>query len=277
MLTYEEMQYFAAFAESGTLTNVAEKFSISQPTITRAMKKAEEVFDVPLFNRTKNSIHLNENGRLAAREIAVLLRQTDQMIDRIRAYDRANRTISIGTAAALPLPGLVSRASSAFPDKPISTEMQIPDVLVDGLEKNRYQFIVLPYKPDEGRYLSRKVGEEHLFFLLPKNHRFARRKSLTLSEMNGENMLLFTDIGFWGEIVRKKMPDSRFLLQSERYSFEELIVNSVLPCFSTDIGMKGHGSYDNRRAVPISDPEVNVSYYLVCKKENRKEFAAFFK
>ena len=111
MLTYEEFQYFAAFARYGTLTEVAEKFMISQPTITRAMKKAEETFGVPLFNRTKNSISLNENGKMAAEEIRLLLKQTDEMIDRVRAYDRASRTITIGTSAALELPGLIGRLS----------------------------------------------------------------------------------------------------------------------------------------------------------------------
>ena len=35
MLSYEEMQYLTAFAECSTLTEVAEKYNISQPTITR--------------------------------------------------------------------------------------------------------------------------------------------------------------------------------------------------------------------------------------------------
>ncbi|MGN1390311.1 MAG: LysR family transcriptional regulator, partial [Bulleidia sp.] len=144
MLSYEEMEYFSAFAEYGTLTEVAEKFNISQPTITRTMKKAEEVFGVPLFDRTKNSIRLNENGKMAAREISILLKQTDEMIDRIQEYDRANRTIRIGTAAAVQLPELVGRLSRFFPDKAISTEMKLPDDLIRGLARQIYQLIILP-------------------------------------------------------------------------------------------------------------------------------------
>ena len=94
MLNYEEMQYFASFAETGTLSRVAEQFHISQPTITRAMKKAENEFGVPLFDRTKNSISLNDNGVYAAQEISILLKQTDETLRRVRAYVGANRTIS---------------------------------------------------------------------------------------------------------------------------------------------------------------------------------------
>ena len=49
MFTLEELEQFAAFAESGTLSQAAEKLHISQPTITRTMQHLEESFKVPLF------------------------------------------------------------------------------------------------------------------------------------------------------------------------------------------------------------------------------------
>lgn len=284
MLTYEEMQYFAAFSESGTLTKVAEEYHISQPTITRAMKKAEEVFGVPLFERTKNSIRLNENGRMAAGQIRALLKQTDEMVRRVREFDRSCRTIAIGTSAAVPLPNLVGRLSRAFPDKAITTEMKLPEELLEGMRSNAYQMIILPYDicADEkmrSQYYSRKIGEEHLMFLLPKKHRFSRRKFLRLAELNGENILLYSHTGFWEDIVRKKMPDSRFLVQSERDSLSELMASSILPGFVTDLSISSP-SYRipaDRVAIPIEDPEVNVTYYLVCRQNEKAYFAPAYR
>lgn len=276
MLNYEEMQYFVAFAEMGTLSQVAERYNISQPTITRIMKKAEAEFGLALFNRTKNSIKLNDNGSLAAGEMALILKQTDEMLRKVRACDRANRTISIGSGAAVQLPELVRRLTEAYPEKSISSELKKPPQLLDGLEKNLYQLIILPFEPQGPNYCSTRIGEEHLMFLLPKKHRFASRKSLTLQEMNGDNMLLFSEIGFWADLVKSKMPDSRFLVQNERYSFEELIINSVLPCFTTELATKGKTLTQDRVAVPIDDPEVHVTYYLVCRKESQRIFAKIF-
>lgn len=276
MITYKEMQYLTAFAQTGTLSEVAERFNISQPTITRSMKRIEEEFDAPLFDRTKNSIKLNDNGLLAAEEAGMLLRQYDSMLRRVRAYNRANHMITIGTAAAVQLPTLIQRLTDQNPNKTISTELKKPADLHAGLDNGTYQLIVLPYMPQGADVSSVKIGAEHLMFFLPKTHRFAKRKSLTLNEMNGENMLLFSDIGFWYDIVTQKMPDSRFLVQNERYSFKELILNSVLPCFTTDLVHRPEFDQGERVRVPITDSEVNVSYYLVCKKENKKRFAALF-
>lgn len=276
MITYEEMQYLCAFAETGTLSEVAEEFHISQPTITRRMKNIEEELGVALFVRTKNSIKLNDSGMLAAEESAMLLHQYENLIRRVRAYDRANHTISIGSAAAVQIPNLVQRISSIFPTSAISTELKKPNELLEGLEQNIYQLIILPYETKESSLISTKIGEEHLMFFLPKRHRFSKRKSLSLKDMNGENMLLFSDIGFWYDIVEEKMPDTRFLVQNERYSFEELVLNSVLPCFITDLAHRSEYDQTDRIGVPITDKEVNVSYYLVCKKSDKDRFRALF-
>lgn len=93
--------------------------------------------------------------------------------------------------------------------------------------------------------------------------------------MNGENMLLFQDIGFWHDLVLEKMPDSRFLMQSERYSFQELIVNSTMSVFTSDT--YPDELLDSRRVrVSIDDPEFHVTYYLVCKERNREKFWGLF-
>lgn len=113
-------------------------------------------------------------------------------------------------------------------------------------------------------------------FALPRGHRYARRKSLSFAEMNGENMLLMNDIGFWNFVQTEKMKDSRFLTQSDRFSFNELLRASSLPSFTTDLAKKYLEPEDGRIEVPISDPEAVVHYYLMCKKEAQAEYRPLF-
>lgn len=276
MVDYEILEQFVTFHQTKTLRETAEKMHISQPTLTRNMQKLEAEFGVPLFCRTKNSISLNENGVLAAEDARMLLKQTENMLRRARDFDRKNRTIMIGACTPVPVLELVRRINVAFPESAVSSEVQKAPRLLEGLRRGEYHIILLPFCPEDEDLASRKWGEEHLSFLLPKRHRFARRKSLSVSEMNGENMLLFQDIGFWHDLVVEKMPDSRFLLQTERYSFMELIENSTMPVFTTDYAFDsvsdvGPALAGSRVEVPITDPEFNVSYYLVCRKEDSQK------
>lgn len=102
--------------------------------------------------------------------------------------------------------------------------------LYAGLLDNTYQYIILPYIPDTTDKLHvEKIMEEHLYFNLPKKHPLAHCKTLSLSDINGQNMIVMPDIGFWKDIIDEKMPDSRFLMQTDKTSFEDLLEASVLP------------------------------------------------
>lgn len=273
-IDYEVLEQFVAFSELGTLLAVSERFYTSQPTVTRNMKKAEELFGVPLFTRTKNQISLNENGIYAAKEASTALKSARDMIANVKAYDRANHTIAIGSCIALPIPEIIGKITSNYPDYAVMTEIKLPKDLLDGLYQNQYQLIILPYKPDSEKLVHTKIGEEHLNFCLPKNHKLANRKTLSLSDLNGEDMLLYKQIGFWDAIVKEKMPDTHFIVQDERLSLEALMKSTNFPCFNTDLSIQMNKNYDMnfRVNIPITDPEVNVNYYLVCKKTDRQRF-----
>ena len=89
-------------------------------------------------------------------------------------------------------------------------------------------------------------------------------------------MILMNDIGFWNFVCTEKMPDSRFLTQSDRFSFNELVRSSTLPSFTTDLAKKYLETEHHRIEVPVSDPEASATYYLVCLKEFKKEFRTLF-
>ena len=180
-----------------------------------------------------------------------------------------------GSCTPVHVPDITRRLATLYPKATISSETKGGVQLLEGIKDGTYHLVLLPFCPDDNELYSQKWCEEHLSFLLSKRHRFARRKSLSVSEMNGENMLLFQDIGFWHDLVVEKMPDSRFLVQTERYTFLELVENSIMPSFATDFFQNAFPDSQPavaRVAVPIQDPEFNVTFYLVCKKAQKERF-----
>ena len=271
-----ELRQLVAFAECGTLSNAAESLHLSQPALSRNMKKLEEELGIPLFVRGKNHLALNENGAYVLALAKELLSNADTLQTKARAYDRKSRTISLGVCAPAPVWLLTPLLSSQYPDKTIQTEIAEEPALLAGLENSSYQLVVLTTLPDNDAYFAKECGQENLMFALPKGHRYAKRKSLTFAEMNGENMLLMNDIGFWRFVPSVKMPDSRFLTQSDRFSFDELVRSSSLPSFTTNLASKFIDSGADRVNVPISDLDASVTYYLVGRKEQRKMFRGLF-
>ena len=122
-----------------------------------------------------------------------------------------------------------------YPDKAIQTEIAGEAALLAGLENGTYQLAVLARKPEAPALFARPCGRESLAIALPPGHRFAGRESLSFTEMNGETMILMDNIGFWNFVRAEKMPDSRFLIQRDSFSFQELLRSSTLPAFTTDL------------------------------------------
>ena len=277
MIELYELRQFAAFAECGTLSEAAEKLHLSQPALSRNMKKLEEDLGVPLFVRRKNKLELNENGQYGLTLAKELLSDAQEFTKKVQSFDRKNRTISLGLCA--PAPGwlITPVLGSLYPEKTLQTEIVEESQLLSGLEDGTYQLIALSHKPEGEQYFAKECGRESLMFALPKGHRYARRKSLSFAEMNGENMILMNNIGFWNYVHAETMPASRFLIQSDRFSFNELVRSSSLPSFTTDLAKKYLETADLRDLrieVPVSDPEASVTYYLVCLKKAQKEYRA---
>lgn len=59
MIELYELRQFVTFADTGTLSEVAKILHISQPTLSRNMKKLEDNLGIFLFERKRNQILMN--------------------------------------------------------------------------------------------------------------------------------------------------------------------------------------------------------------------------
>lgn len=276
MFELYQLEQLLAVAACGTLSNAAEQLHISQPALSRSMQRLEAELQVSLFTRQKNKIELNENGRMAVDYARKIMEQSQDMISRIQAFDRSQRTILFGACAPAPLWEIPALLSDLYPEMTISSEIRENDVLLQGLRDDVYQLIVLPFPVDEPGMICAKYGEEHLFFSLPPAHPLSGSKALYMKDLNGETMLLRNRLGFWRELTVRKMPDTRFLEQAD-VAFDELVKFSALPSFATDVVLNREGNHVNRVNIPILDEEANVSYYCLCKPGGRTDLSGFIK
>lgn len=276
MLDIHQLEQLVSVAKFKNLTKAAEELHISQPALSRSMQKLERELDVSLFERRTNKIFFTSTGELAVEYAQKVLDQMNDMVEKVQAYDRSQRTISIGICAPAPLWDTIPLLSSLYADMTVSYEMKDQEILLQGLKSGAYQLIITTFPPDIPDIYTKKCGEEQLYFSLPPGHALASAKSLHFRDLDGETMLLFSKIGFWHEIHRKKMPSAHFLLQEEQFAFAELVRASALPSFTSDAAMKVGTPEDHRITIPILDEEAHATYYCSCKMDRKKFFHYFF-
>ena len=279
MLNLLELEQLAAFAEYGTLSKAAEKLNISQPTITRTMQRLEEEFGVPLFERSKNHIALNETGEQAVSYAVQLLKDAKEAVDAVRAFDRRRHTITVSSCAPAPLWRLLPALSDAFPDMTLSSSIKNNASVLEDVKSGHCLLAVLPGIPEEGKipetYCCRPFMKENLAVCVPPDHVLAGYKEVSFEVLNGYNFLLGTRLGFWDDMCREKMPASRFLVQTDQFTMEELIRESSLPCFVTDVAEYDEEIYGDRIVIPVSDQAAKITFHIVYNGTDKKYAPAF--
>ena len=91
------LEQLIAFEQYGTLAEVAEHLLITQPTVTRGMRKLEEELEVVLFDRKPNKIELTETGLLAVQEAKKLLQAEDDLVQKIQQFSSKNSMLKIAS------------------------------------------------------------------------------------------------------------------------------------------------------------------------------------
>ncbi len=264
MLNLEDLSQLVAFYKYGTLTKVAEEFHISQPTITRTMKRVEDSFGVSLFNRSANRIALNEVGIKAARYAEELLEEAEQCCSKVLAFENKINALNIFSCAPAPLWDLLPTLARKYPGKTITSKIIAEEEeIVHALREKNCNVAILTYPFEEEGFTCKKFKEEYLYLNVPKNHALANYKEVSADMINGYNCLLSPEIGFWEKFCKTKLPNSRFLVQEDEFAFLEIIKQSSLPCFTTNLALDNFTGLKNRIDIPITDEDAHATFYIV--------------
>jgi LysR family hydrogen peroxide-inducible transcriptional activator len=74
-LELHEIRYFLALSQRLNFTKAAEECNVSQPALTRAIRKIEHELGGLLFSRERNNTHLTQLGRLIEQHLAKIMAQ----------------------------------------------------------------------------------------------------------------------------------------------------------------------------------------------------------
>lgn len=269
MLDFDNLEQLTAFARCGTLSAAAEELHISQPTITRTMQRLEDDFGAPLFVRSKNSIELNETGKMAVEYARKLLFEAENAVRSVQEFDKNLRSVNVASCAPAPLWSLLPELSARFLKNTVTSQlMDIPEIIA-AVSAGRQDIGILPFECHDKGLVDMVYIKEDLAVCVPPESPLAELEEVSFAELNGFNCLLRDQLGFWTEMCQRKMPASRFLIQTDASEFYELVKASTLLCFTTKLANPAGTIYD-RKTVPISDSEAHITYHLICRPQKRE-------
>lgn len=270
------LEHIDAFARTGTLSAAAESLHVSQPALTRSMKKLEHDMGIPLFCRDRRRLALNPAGKIVADYASRILQLHRDMMERARMEDRLEHTAVLGSSSLSPVGILFPVLNRWLNDWSIITEKGNDAELIDRLHQRLCQLALLHQIPDDGRLFCRKYLDEQICISLPPEHPLSARKCLHKDDLKGLSILTY-DLGVCTDICRENLPDTTFLIQTDPDTMDELVHATDFPLFNTDLLLYDGYIPSDRHSVPLDEDFAHITYYLACLDAEKDRYAGIFR
>ena len=192
-----QLRYFCAVAETGSFSRAAEQSHVSQPSLSQQIMKLEGELGARLFDRLGRSVRLTDVGKTFLPRARSVLRELEAARgDVVERKDSIGGPVTVGvipTVAPYFLPPLLTSFSRKFPQAELTVVEEITPVLLERLRAGAIDVAILALPIRGHEFEAAPLLTERLFAALPKSHKLARHRSLSLKDLRSEPFLLLRD------------------------------------------------------------------------------------
>ncbi|SIO15277.1 LysR family transcriptional regulator [Paraburkholderia phenazinium] len=187
----QQLHAFTTIVESGSLGRAAELLHVTQPALSRSIKRLEDQLGTPLFERHSKGMQLTAIGETLLPHATLLLREADNAREEIDAMrGLAKGTIRVGAVASiatLVLPLAVSGVLARWPNLRVQIIEGVWDRLADSLLKQEIDLALSMAVPDtdEITAIADCCWEDLSYVVAALDHPLRNKANLCLADTLG--------------------------------------------------------------------------------------------
>lgn len=202
-MTLQQLKYVITVAESGTISEAAERLFISQPSLTNAVKELEKEMNITIFDRTNKGISVSKEG-------AVFLGYARQVLEQASLLEEQYKNTSAGKQEFCVSTQHYSFAVNAFVDLikeyggeeyDFSLRETQTYEIIDDVAKMKSEIGILYLNSFNEAVLTKIIKANDLCFtelftatphiFVSAKHPLAKKKSVTMEELHDYPYLSF--------------------------------------------------------------------------------------
>ncbi len=193
----ETLKVFCDLVDLESFSLAAERNFVTQSAVSQQIRTLEEKFKRRLLERIRGrrEVKLTPAGEVFYRESRNVLEAFDQLEENLRGVvGKIGGTIKVATVYSVglhELPSKVREFMTKFPAAKIDLEYSRTTRVVRDVLNGTVELGVLAFpEPRRGLTIT-PMAENRLVLIAPPDHKFAGRKKVKVSDLNGEDFVLF--------------------------------------------------------------------------------------
>jgi LysR family transcriptional regulator, hydrogen peroxide-inducible genes activator len=270
--TLRQLSFLLAIARYGSFVSAAEQSLVTQPSLSAAIKELESILGARLVERGRGGATLTPAGEIAVSHARDILSAVDALGEAVQgAAEPLTGPFRLGvipTIAPFLLPEILPKTKAAFPRLKLFLREDLTGRLVDGLRAHTLDaaLIALPYEAQGVDTV--ELFEEEFLYVGPPEHRLSTKPHLTMSDLEGERVLLLEDghclrdhaIGVCG-LVR---PGQEEVRATSLFTLVQMAAGglgvSLLPRMAADAGLAGDGLVVRAFEPPVIGRQIGLAW-----------------
>lgn len=179
-----QLKYFCYAAECENFSRTAERFNVPTSNISQMIRRLEREIGVELFNHNRNSISLNDDGRLFYRYAKAAL---DSLLEANRLLTGGKDTVRgelrlfVG-CNRFRVSRVIERFRQLYPDVSFSLNHH------QLLNPSKYDLIIADHMED-GNYTKRSLVKEKMLFAVSNKHPLAKHDRVNLATLSNTRFI----------------------------------------------------------------------------------------
>jgi LysR family transcriptional regulator, benzoate and cis,cis-muconate-responsive activator of ben and cat genes len=196
-------RYFLAAAEELNISKASRRLNVSQPAMSRLIRDLEDELGTPLFKRERFGLALTPSGEKLLTYARQILDLSNEAIRVIRNQPAITPGITIGfiTSSLGSFLGVALRSfRDLHPDLMVTIHELSPADQVKALQKGQIDIALIgnPCGSVHDDFETCVLFEMPLGAVLPDGHRLAKRKRLSLKELEHDDFIGYSEESFTG-------------------------------------------------------------------------------
>ncbi|MFC8511842.1 LysR family transcriptional regulator [Streptomyces sp. NPDC057257] len=192
-----QVEYFVAVAEELSFTRAAQRLSMTQPALSRAIRALEKNVGGALLVRTPHGVTLTAAGRAMLDEGRSLLARVADLTSRVRGVAERNAVLTVtgpGCDASL-LDRLVRSYNDTAPPRQARVIVGTPEDQLERLRSGRADIALSRATLQDPGLDAVVLRQEPCRVLLSDRHRLAGRNTVTRADLAEEPLVSWAGTG----------------------------------------------------------------------------------
>jgi DNA-binding transcriptional LysR family regulator len=184
-----QLEAFVAVVREGSFSKAAKALYRTQPAVSQIIQRLEEEVGQPLLDRSSRRGVLTDAGRVLlehAERLLNLKAQALAAVNDVRHLRSGHLVIATNEVTCLYLLPLLHEYRTRHPAVRVSVRRGLASRIPADVRDYAADLGVVTYQPSDVSLTSVVIYRDHLAFVVPRGHRFIRRREVAIRDLGGE-------------------------------------------------------------------------------------------